>query len=131
MEEDTEEGKMNYRKRHGAPLGLIGNSRVSRRFRLLLCERVRASDGNHAFRLQLRCGFVNIRLIQSGELSYLNVGQRFRCSSFGALSATASKLGSPPYFHMFLCPRSVAKGALFGVSRSRVSVPPSARSGSQ
>ena len=31
VEEDTEEGKMNYRKRHGAPLGLMGNSRVSRR----------------------------------------------------------------------------------------------------
>lgn len=30
VEEDTEEGKMNYRKRHGAPLGLMGNSRVSR-----------------------------------------------------------------------------------------------------
>ena len=29
VEEDTEEGKMNYRKRHGAPLGLMGNSRVS------------------------------------------------------------------------------------------------------
>ena len=41
VEEDTEEGKMNYRKRHGAPLGLMGNSRVSRRFRLLPCERVR------------------------------------------------------------------------------------------
>jgi hypothetical protein len=27
VEEDTEEGKMNYRKRHGAPLGLMGNSR--------------------------------------------------------------------------------------------------------
>jgi hypothetical protein len=26
VEEDTEEGKMNYRKRHGAPLGLMGNS---------------------------------------------------------------------------------------------------------
>jgi hypothetical protein len=24
VEEDTEEGKMNYRKRHGAPLGLNG-----------------------------------------------------------------------------------------------------------
>jgi len=30
VEEDTEKGKMNYRKRHGAPLGLMGNSRVSR-----------------------------------------------------------------------------------------------------
>ena len=49
VEEDTEEGKMNYRKRHGAPLGLMGNSRVSRRFRLLFCERVRALDGDHAF----------------------------------------------------------------------------------
>lgn len=56
VEEDTEEGKMNYRKRHGAPLGVMGNSRVSRRFRLLFCERVRARDGDHAFRLQLRCG---------------------------------------------------------------------------
>jgi len=49
VEEDTEEGKMNYRKRHGAPLGLMGNSRVSRRFRLLFCERVRALDRDHAF----------------------------------------------------------------------------------
>jgi hypothetical protein len=47
VEEDTEEGKMNYRKRHGAPLGLMGNSRVSRRLRLLFFERVRACDGDH------------------------------------------------------------------------------------
>jgi len=33
VEEDIEEGKMNYQKRHGALLGLMGNSRVSRRFR--------------------------------------------------------------------------------------------------
>ena len=46
---EHEEGKMNYRKRHGAPLGLMGNSRVSRRFRLLPCQRVRALDGDHAF----------------------------------------------------------------------------------
>ena len=52
-EEDTEEGKMNYRKRHGAPLGLMGNSRVSKLCRLLLCERVRALDRDHASRLQL------------------------------------------------------------------------------
>lgn len=30
--------------------------------RLLLCERVRASNGDHAFRLQLRCRSVNVRL---------------------------------------------------------------------
>jgi len=53
VEEDTEEGKMNYRKRHGAPLGLMGNSRVSRLCRLFLCERVRALDRDHDFRLQL------------------------------------------------------------------------------
>ena len=53
VEEDSEEGKMNHRKRHGAPLGLMGNSRVSRLCRLFLCERVRALDRDHAFRLQL------------------------------------------------------------------------------
>src|ERR1700674_1621814 len=49
VEEDTEEGKMNYRKRHGAPLGLMGNSRVSRRLRLFFSEHIRALDGDHAF----------------------------------------------------------------------------------
>jgi hypothetical protein len=53
VEEDTEEGKINYRKRHGTPLGLMGNSRASRLCRLFLCERVRALDRDHAFRLQL------------------------------------------------------------------------------
>jgi hypothetical protein len=48
VEEDTEEGKMNYRKRHGAPLGLMGNSRVSRLCRLLLCQRVCALDSDHS-----------------------------------------------------------------------------------
>ena len=56
VEEDTEEGKMNYRKRHGLPLGLMGNSRVSRRLRLLFHERVRALDSEHAFCLQLLDG---------------------------------------------------------------------------
>ena len=63
VEEDTEEGKMNYRKRHGAPLGLMSNSRVSRRFRLLFCERVRALDRDHAFRLQLLGGDVDVHLM--------------------------------------------------------------------
>jgi hypothetical protein len=36
---------------------------------LLLHERVRAVDSDHAFRLQLRCGIVNIRLIHPRELS--------------------------------------------------------------
>src|ERR1700675_1618295 len=44
---------------------------------LLLHERICALDGEHAFRLQLRCGSVNIRLIQSGELSYLDIGPPF------------------------------------------------------
>jgi hypothetical protein len=37
------------------------------------CHRVRARNGDHAFRLQLRGGDVNIRLIQSGELTNLGV----------------------------------------------------------
>ena len=48
MEEDTEEGKMNYEKRYGAPLGLMGNSRVSRRLRLFFSEHVRALDSDHS-----------------------------------------------------------------------------------
>jgi hypothetical protein len=43
---------------------------------LLLCERVRARDGDQAFCLQLRCGGVNVGLIQTSEFSNVNVGQR-------------------------------------------------------
>jgi hypothetical protein len=43
-------------------------------FGSVLNERVPARDGDYACRLQLRCGCVNIPLIQSGELANFCVG---------------------------------------------------------
>jgi hypothetical protein len=50
--------------------------------KLLFSERVHALDCDNAFRLQLRCGDVDVHLAQPSELADLSVGQRLAVRVF-------------------------------------------------